>query len=382
MTTHRLFIFGTLCDADLRDLVVGRAVTPRPARLPDHRAMRVRGEVFPMTVPAPGAMLEGFVLDLDEREMARVVHFEDEVEFGLRDVEVRAGDGVETAVMFSATLEPSNEAWDLDVWRRGGKAFFIECAREIMECYEQGVDWSDLALWPGIKMRAAARANAATEPPRKGVGGLGRDRVETTRIERPYASLFSVEEHHIRHPRFDGGTTPELKRTVFLSGDAVTVVPYDPARDAVLLVTQWRAGPHVRGDRDPWPLEAVAGRIDANETAEAAARREAEEEAGVTLGRMRKVAAYYPSPGAAAEFVTAFVGEADLAGTGGAHGQPDEDEDILSLVVPFDEALEMVESFEANTSPVLITLLWLARHRAALREEWGGLGVVARRGKA
>ena len=364
-----LFIYGSLRDDALREAVLGRPTPVRPATLPDHRVMRVAGETFPMVVPSPGQVLEGALMEVDDDAFARVFFFEDEVEFGLTDIEAVADGRKVAARMFTATLEPA-EPWDFERWRRAEQPFFLECAREIMALYELGADWSDPGLWPGIKMRAQARVNAATEPPRKGVAGFSRDRTETSRIDRPYAGFFAIEEHRLRHPRFDGAMTPELKRAVFVSGDAVTVVPYDSVRDAVLLVTQWRAGPHARGDRDPWPVEAIAGRVDGTETPEATARREAEEEAGVTVGRMRMVAAFYTSPGAVAEHVTSYVGEADLSAAGGDHGLPTEDEDIRSFVLPLDEALEMVESFEANTSPVLITLLWLASHRAALRAEW------------
>ncbi len=51
------------------------------------------------------------------------------------------------------------------------------------------------------------------------------------------------------------------------SADAVTVLPYDPVRDRVLLIEQYRFGVHMRGDPRPWVLEPVAGRIDAGRDA-------------------------------------------------------------------------------------------------------------------
>ena len=43
-----------------------------------------------------------------------------------------------------------------------------------------------------------------------------------------YARFFAVEEHRLRHRRFDGGMSDALDRAVFTSGDAVTVLPFDP----------------------------------------------------------------------------------------------------------------------------------------------------------
>jgi nudix-type nucleoside diphosphatase (YffH/AdpP family) len=115
----------------------------------------------------------------------------------------------------------------------------------------------------------------------------------------------------------------------------------------------------------------VAGRCDALEPPEATARREALEEAGLTLGRLERIAAYYPSPGIISEFITAFVGEADLSAAGGLHGLPDEHEDIRAVVVPLDAALAAVASGEIDNAPLILSLLWLARHQDRLRREWG-----------
>ena len=134
----------------------------------------------------------------------------------------------------------------------------------------------------------------------------------------------------------------------------------------MLLIEQFRAGPHARRDPRPWCLETVAGRCDALEPPEATARREAREEAGLELGRLERIAAYYPSPGIVAEYITAFVGEADLGGAGGVHGLPEEHEDIRALVVPLEAALAAVATGEINNAPLMLSLYWLgAQCRAA-----------------
>ena len=130
-----------------------------------------------------------------------------------------------------------------------------------------------------------------------------------------------MEEHRLRHRRFDGGMSDALDRAVFTSGDAVTVLPFDPRAGTVLLIEQFRAAPYARRDPHPWCLETVAGRCDRPEPPEATARREAREEAGLELGRLERIAGYYPSPGIAAEYITAFVAEADL-GRGRRHPRP------------------------------------------------------------
>ena len=62
----------------------------------------------------------------------------------------------------------------------------------------------------------------------------------------PYARYFAVEELLLRHRLHLGGWSDPLLRAVFVSGDAVVVLPWDPVRDRVLLVDQLRAGPVAR----------------------------------------------------------------------------------------------------------------------------------------
>jgi ADP-ribose pyrophosphatase len=188
---------------------------------------------------------------------------------------------------------------------------------------------------------------------------------------RPYAGFFALEEHVLRHRRFDGSMSPPLARAVFASGDAVTVLPYDPRRDAVLLIEQFRAGPFARRDPVPWRLEAIAGRCDAAEDPEATARREAREEAGLELGRMERALAYYPTPAIASEYITSFVAEADLPeGGGGVFGLPTENEDIRAFVVPRAEAETALKVGEVDIAPLALSLLWLTLNVDRLRREW------------
>ena len=155
----------------------------------------------------------------------------------------------------------------------------------------------------------------------------------------------------------------------FIGGDAVTVLPYDPVLDSVLLVEQFRAGPLMRGDPRPWSLEPIAGRIDPGESPEDTVRREALEEAAIDLGALHRVADYYPTPGAVTEFLYSCVAQADLAGQGGTlGGEAGEDEDIRTHVVPFETLMELIDSGEAGTGPLILSSYGLALNRVRL---WG-----------
>jgi ADP-ribose pyrophosphatase len=215
---------------------------------------------------------------------------------------------------------------------------------------------------PDVRKRAAV----ATPTTRRRATGAGDVEVVAQRV--PYQGYFAIEEYDLRHRRFDGGMSPQISRTAFVTGDAVTVLPYDVARDRVLVIEQFRAAPFARGDAECWFLEAIAGRVDAGETPEAAARREAVEEAGLTLGDLLFVAGYYPSPGAVAEYLYSYVALTDLPdGSAGVFGLDGEAEDIRGHLVSFDALMGLVASGEINNAPLLLTALWLARERSRLR---------------
>jgi nudix-type nucleoside diphosphatase (YffH/AdpP family) len=184
----------------------------------------------------------------------------------------------------------------------------------------------------------------------------------------PYAQFFAVEEYDLSWRRFDGAHSPTTTRAAFVSGDAVTVLPYDPKRDLVLVVEQIRAGPFARGDRQSWQIEAIAGRVDPFETPEQAARREAVEEAGLTLTELIPIAQYYPSPGAKTEFLYSYVALTNLPdGCAGVFGLAEEAEDIRGHLISFDRLMALVASGEIANAPLILTALWLQRERARLR---------------
>ncbi|MDA9789431.1 NUDIX domain-containing protein [Amylibacter sp.] len=221
----------------------------------------------------------------------------------------------------------------------------------------------------GLVMRARsfvrARDGAAPVELR---AGFGASDVEIQRRELPYSKYFDAEDIALRHKRFDGSMSDPMLRSVFRSADAVTVLPYDPLLDLVVLVEQFRPGAFVRGDAHPWVLEPVAGRCDGDEPVELVAEREMIEEAGLTLLSLESIGNYYPSPGCLSEYLYSFVGLVDLSDAQtGVHGLETENEDIRTHFLSFDAAMALAQSGEAENGPLLLSLYWLAANRARLR---------------
>jgi nudix-type nucleoside diphosphatase (YffH/AdpP family) len=139
-------------------------------------------------------------------------------------------------------------------------------------------------------------------------------------------------------------------------------------RDRILLVEQFRMGPWRRGATYPWMLEPVAGRVDPGETPESTARREAVEEAGLTLRGLERIGSGYPTPGYSTEYFHVFLGLCDLPdGIEGHHGEAEEHEDIRTHVLDWAQAEDLLSRGEADNMPLVLALVWLSRERSRLR---------------
>ncbi|MEM8791207.1 MAG: NUDIX domain-containing protein [Pseudomonadota bacterium] len=372
-----IFFYGSLRDHALLEIVLDRSIASdeiAAAQAANHLICRLAMEAYPILVPNDGSTAEGIaLLSPTGLDIDRLIYFE-EAEYGLIDITVETAGGPLEALYFRGTdkTPPTDLPWHYAQWQANDRSAALHAAREYMSHYGTLTIAEVDAHWPGIMTRAHQRARAETET--GSAGALQSDHgpadLVRGRIAYAYTGFFSVEEHRLRHKRFDGTWTGELDRTVAIWGDAAVILPYDPARDRVMLIEQFRAGPAVRRDPAPWCIEVIAGRIEPDEGAEASARREALEEGGVEIGRTAEVPGFYPSPGLIAEKFYAFVGEADLPGDGSLHGNTDENEDIRSIILPFDEAFHALASGEVNTAIGQVTLYWLAANRERLRAEW------------
>ena len=367
-----LFLPGPLAAPDVRIALGPEAAAAEPAVALGHA---VQGDVAGgrlVLVPAPGSEAPGMLIGSGGAAADAARRLLVAMGGGELRLEARRPDG--SSVLAQAVAAPhAPEALPSTAPDTGPQqhALLREIILEFLGQPPQDDPEAAARLVAAIAMRAAARVRGAARSAPCALGSpFGPGDVDPGSVTWPYGAFFAVESHRLRHRRYDGGMTGPVDRAVFTSGDAVTVVPFDPVRGTVLLVEQFRAGPAARRDPRPWSIEAVAGRCDGLETPEATARREAVEEAGLPLGRLVRAAAYYPSPGIASEFITSFVGEADLGTAGGLHGLAEEDEDIRALVVPLETALDAAESGEIANAPLLVTLHWLARHRDRLVAAW------------
>lgn len=186
-----------------------------------------------------------------------------------------------------------------------------------------------------------------------------------------YKGFFSVEEHDLTYQKFNNEQSNVVTRSTVVSSDAVIVLPYDPVNDRILLIEQFRAGPYVKGDENPWVLEPIAGLIDEGETPESAGIREAQEEAHLKIKRLELVARSYPSPGISTEFFHQYLGIVELLDSSNfIAGLSSENEDIRSHIFEYEQFFEMIESGKVKVGPLILLGLWLSKNRNRLRKKY------------
>jgi len=366
-----LFFYGTLCDVPLLEIVLGRTATGVAAHLADHRVTWVANEPFPMIQRAQGAVAEGvLVCDLSDEDVARLSFYEGGYVFDLDDVTVFTEDGLRVAQVFRpvGNWQPG-APWSLPDWQDLWGEITHRTAREVMERFGHQSAETVAGLMPFLRNRAWSQMMSAKPAPQTVRSQMTVSDVEVLSVDEGYSGFFRHRPFRLRYRRFDGRWGEALQRECFIAFDVALVLPYDPITDQVLLIEQLRFGPIHRGDPAPWVLEAVAGMVDARETPEEAARREAVEEAGLHLKALLPAPSGYASPGYTTEYYHNFLGVCDLSAheTGQTGGLSEENEDIRSHILSFDAAMALVSSGEINSMPLQMLLLALAARRAELR---------------
>ena len=153
------------------------------------------------------------------------------------------------------------------------------------------------------------------------------------------------------------GSWQDQDRDLLDRGDGVTVLPYNRARQTVLLLRQPRIVATMNGGATGETIEACNGLIERGESAMECALREVEEEVGHRLARLQPVTEVYASPGGSLEMVHLFIGGYDdttRVAEGG--GIAEEGEDIEALEVTLAQAMQWVEEGVIRDARTMLVL--------------------------
>jgi ADP-ribose pyrophosphatase len=182
-----------------------------------------------------------------------------------------------------------------------------------------------------------------------------------------YQGFFSLKSFTLKHTLYKGGWSQPITREIFQRGNCVAVLLYDPIRDEVVIIEQFRIGAMQMANQ-AWLLEIVAGAIEPGETAEEVAYRESIEEAGCEIQQLIKINDFFTSPGGTSELLSLFYGRVDTTHIGGIHGLDHEDEDIFVTTMKFDKVYQLLLDGKILSAIPIIAIQWLFINRENLRQ--------------
>ncbi len=368
-----LFVYGTLQSGPLLNAVSGRAdLVSQSANLQGYSVGTVAGDVVPFVRIDPDGMCQGALIrSLDGDALRRLDAYESAFGYTRVDVSVTVDGARVAAKMYlpPQDVPDAQKPWSLHDWLENWETTAVFAATELFRLDPPLSPAQIRSQWGQIQGRAWAKTLAQSDT---GPATLRRsdaaDHVDMTYCAPPKGAFYRFEQAKIVSRQFDGTLSSGLLREGFVGFDAALVLPYDPVRDRVMLVEQIRVGPLLRGDPGPWLLEPIAGMVDPREAPADAARREAQEEAGLTQLDLHPVARVYASPGGSTDFFHMYVGVCDLPDDHPRHGGLEtEGEDIRLHILPRGEVMELVRSGEVNVGPLLSLVLWLELNHQTLQ---------------
>jgi nudix-type nucleoside diphosphatase (YffH/AdpP family) len=148
------------------------------------------------------------------------------------------------------------------------------------------------------------------------------------------------------------------QREAYDRGNGATILLVNWERRTVVLTRQFRMPAYLNGHVDGILTETAAGLLD-GEDAEAAIRREVEEETGYRVRSIQRVFELFMSPGSVTERVAFFVADyAESDRVSGGGGVAEEGERIEVVELGFEEALRLVASGQICDGKTVLLLQW------------------------
>lgn len=184
-----------------------------------------------------------------------------------------------------------------------------------------------------------------------------------------HQGFFKTTLYKLQHRLFAGGWSEQIEREVMDRGHAVVVLPYDIERDQIVMLEQFRVGA-IATSETPWLIELVAGMTEPGEAIEDVARRELDEEAGLSAEKLTFAMSYLSSPGGLTERIYIYLAKVDAHSASEYGGLASEHEDIRVQAVARSEVMALLDAGKIDNAATVIALQYLALHREQLIEEW------------
>lgn len=180
--------------------------------------------------------------------------------------------------------------------------------------------------------------------------------IKTEILSKEWSLLKQVTFEYLQ----EDGSWQTQKREIYERGNASVIILYNKKQHTVILTKQFRLASFLNGNETGMLIEACAGMLDKNESAENAATRETKEETGFKIHNAVKVFESYMSPGSLTEILHFFIAEYtnDMKIYEGG-GIANEQENIEVLEMNFDDALSMIDSGQIKDAKTIMLLQYL-----------------------
>lgn len=198
---------------------------------------------------------------------------------------------------------------------------------------------------------------------------LEKQDVEVVSKKSLFSRFFTVSLVSFKHKLFAGGWSETVEREIFERGDAVVVLPYDPALDKIVMVEQIRVG-CMENARHPWAFELVGGMIEQGQSIESVALRETEEETGLIATDLIPMQSYLSSCGGTSERIFLYVAKVDSTKCGDICGLDYEHEDIKVHQFDSEQVFHWLENGKIDAAAVVIALQWFKLNKQQVLDKW------------
>lgn len=159
--------------------------------------------------------------------------------------------------------------------------------------------------------------------------------------------------------KMPNGQWVEQARESYDRGNGAAVLLYNKKKQTVILISQFRMPTYMNGNETGIMIEVTAGLLDGDDP-QTCVIKEAEEESGFRVKKVKKVFEAYMSPGAVTEILYFYIAEyddSDKVSEGG--GVAAEQEDITVLELDFKKALNMISTGEIKDAKTIMLLQYL-----------------------
>jgi ADP-ribose pyrophosphatase len=187
-------------------------------------------------------------------------------------------------------------------------------------------------------------------------GGLVSIEVTVAKPQILWQGFYQIRAYPICFTDQQNQAAQSVRHTCIMRQQAAVVLPYDPVRQEIGLIEQFRIGCFVDRQRAPFILECVAGLIESGQTPAATAARELAEEAGITDAALTLHHHYFVDPKISNEQVHLFFAKVRHKMRGGVFGLEAEHEEMRLHIFSYDQVKRLLHQGQIYNAATLLAL--------------------------